>query len=112
MSLGGLIAFGLGAVLMQLDRDDYKRLLEKVRAGIRKAGLLEKEVAYACGVTDPSQFSKMVNGEQRFPMDVYAALPVEVKQHVALAEVADLGLPSDVQTATRVAHKLRDLALT
>jgi hypothetical protein len=102
----GLLVFCLGAVLVQLDRDDYKRLLANLRGAIVKAGLREKEVGYACGVTDPAQFSKMLSGQQRIPLDVIAAMPEAVQQHLYFDEVLDTGLPRDVVGSLRMAKAI------
>lgn len=102
----GLLSFGIGAVLVQLDREDYKRLLSLVRTAIVKAGLSEKEVALEAGVTDPAQFSKMLNGTQRLPLDVLAAMPQPVQQQLALDLVLDHGLPRDLVGSLRMAKAI------
>ena len=99
----GLLAFGLGAVLVQLQREDYKRFLARVRTAIVKAGLTEKEAGLTAGVTDPAQFSKMLNGQQRIPADILAALPEPVQQYLYFDGVIDHGLPRDVVGSLRMA---------
>lgn len=102
MNLGGLLLFTLGAVLVQLESEDYKRLIANLRAAIQKSGLREKEVAYACGVSDPAQFSQMLNGHKRIPLDVIAAMPAEVKQYLFFDGVLDYGLPREVSGGYRM----------
>jgi hypothetical protein len=103
MNLGGLVALCLGAVLVQLEREDYKRLLGLVRTAIVKCGLREKEVGLEAGVSDPAQFSKMLNGQQRLPLDVIAAMPEAVLQQVAFDLVLDHGLPREFVGGLRMA---------
>jgi hypothetical protein len=102
MRFGGLLLFTFTAVLLQLDSADYKRLLENLRNAIRKCGLMEKEVMHACGVTDPSVFSKMLNGKARLPMDVYAAMPEAVHQQMVIEEAERVGFPEYVKRAAVV----------
>lgn len=102
MTLGGLVGLTLGAVLLQLDRQDYQHLLENIRASIRKVGLLEKQVMHACGVSDPALFSKMLNGKARMPLDVYAAMPPEVHQQMVIEEAVRVGVPETVKRGALV----------
>jgi hypothetical protein len=102
----GALLFPLGAVLVQMHKDDYQRILASLRAAIIKSGLMEKEVAYACGVTDPAQFSKMLSGQQRIPLDVIAAMPEPVQQHLFLDGVIDKGLPRDLVGSLRMAKAI------
>jgi hypothetical protein len=103
--LGGLLLAG-GAVLVQMDRDDYKQLLLRIRGAIKKCGLSEKEVAYEAGVTDPAQFSNMLNGKQRMPLDVYAALPEPVQQQLAFDSVLEHGMPREIVGSLRMAKAI------
>lgn len=106
MNLGGFVILGLGAVLMQLHSDDYKRFLARVRSAIVKAGFSEKEAGLHAGVTDPAQFSKMLNGQQRIPADILAALPAPIQQHIYFDGVIDHGLPRDVVGTLRMAKQI------
>lgn len=51
--------------LQDLEREDGARML---RHAITNAGLSAKEASYLCGVADASQFNRMLDGLEKFPI--------------------------------------------
>lgn len=62
--------------LQDLEREEGARLLRKA---IANAGLTAKEAAYLCSVGDASQFNRMLDGIEKFPVHLllrHSARPI------------------------------------
>lgn len=63
----------------KLDLQELERGGRLLRKAIGHAGLSPKEAAYLCGVSDASQFNRMLDGLEKFPVHVLlraAARPI------------------------------------
>lgn len=49
-----------------------------LRAAIANAGLTPKEAAYLCGVQDASQFNRMLDGVEKFPVHLLLRVSTRV----------------------------------
>ena len=63
----------------KLDLQDLENGGQVLRKAIADAGLTPKEAAYLCGVADASQFNRMLDGIEKFPVHLLlrkAARPI------------------------------------